>query len=108
MPRRCLGACEFTIARRSSGNIHEIKKKTSRVNVVGRVGVAVGVGAVILAAAAYFTGLVGGHPKLEGEPASAKVESKAGPSDTVDLTEKQVASIKVEPVGERLFAVDFW
>jgi cobalt-zinc-cadmium efflux system membrane fusion protein len=73
--------------------------------VVGRVGVAVGVGAVILAAA-YFTGLVGGHPKLEGEPASAKVESKAGPSDTVDLTEKQVASIKVEPVGERLFAVE--
>ena len=82
------------------------KKKTSRVSVVGRVGVAVGVGAVILAAAAYFTGLVGGHPKLEGEPASAKVESKAGPSDTVDLTEKQVASIKVEPVGERLFAVE--
>ena len=61
------------------------KKKTGRVSVVGRVGVAVGVGAVILAAA-YFTGLVGGHPKLEGEPASAKVESKAGPSDTVDLT----------------------
>lgn len=82
------------------------KKKTSRVSVVGRVGVAVGVGAAILAAAAYFTGLVGGHPKLEGEPASAKVESKAGPSDTVDLTEKQVASIKVEPVGERLFAVE--
>jgi cobalt-zinc-cadmium efflux system membrane fusion protein len=81
------------------------KKKTGRVSVVGRVGVAVGVGAVILAAA-YFTGLVGGHPKLEGEPASAKVESKAGPSDTVDLTEKQVASIKVEPVGERLFAVE--
>ena len=106
MPRQCLGACEFTIARRSSGNIHEIEKKTSRVSVVGRVGVAVGVGAVILAAAAYFTGLVGGHPKLEGEPASAKVESKAGPSDTVDLTEKQVASIKVEPVGERLFAVE--
>ena len=84
----------------------ESKEKTSRVSVVGRVGVAVGVGAVILAAAAYFTGLVGGHPKLEGEPASAKVESKAGPSDTVDLTEKQVASIKVEPVGERLFAVE--
>jgi cobalt-zinc-cadmium efflux system membrane fusion protein len=82
------------------------KKKTSRVIVVGRVGVAVGVGAVILAAAAYFTGLVGGHPKLAGEPASAKVETKAGPSDAVDLTEKQVASIKVEPVGEHLFSIE--
>jgi cobalt-zinc-cadmium efflux system membrane fusion protein len=82
------------------------KNKTSRVNVVGRVGVAVGVGAVILAAAAYFTGLVGGHPKLEGEPASATVENKAGPSDAVDLTEKQVAAIKVEPAGEHVFSIE--
>ena len=82
------------------------KNKTSRVNVVGRVGVAVGVGAVILAAAAYFTGLIGGHPKLEGEPASAKVESKAGPSDTVDLTEKQLGSLKIEPVGEHTFPIE--
>jgi hypothetical protein len=50
--------------------------------------------------------LVGGHPKLAGEPASAKVKTKAGPSDAVDLTEKQVASIKVEPAGEHLFSIE--
>jgi cobalt-zinc-cadmium efflux system membrane fusion protein len=79
-----------------------------------RVGAAVGAGAVILAGAAYFTGLVGGHPKLSVEPASAKVDeanasrSQSDPlaSETVDLTEKQVAAIKVEPAGEHVFALE--
>ena len=70
--------------------------------------------AVILAAAAYFTGLAGGHPKLSVEPASAEgdeanaAKPQADPlaSDTVDLSEKQVAAIKVEPAGEHLFAVE--
>jgi membrane fusion protein, heavy metal efflux system len=70
-------------------------------NQASRVSAAVAVGAVILGAAAYFTGLVGGH-----EPASANVEHKAEPSDTVDLSEKQVAAIKVETAGEHLFAVE--
>jgi cobalt-zinc-cadmium efflux system membrane fusion protein len=81
------------------------KNNTRRVSVLGRVGVAAGVGAVILAAAAYFTGLVGDHPKLAGEPASANVEYKAGLSDTVELSEKQATAIKVEPAGEHLFPI---
>jgi cobalt-zinc-cadmium efflux system membrane fusion protein len=83
-------------------------------NKASRVGVAVGAGAVILAVAAYFTGLVGGQPKLAGEPASAKVDeansskSQSDPraSETVDLSEKQVAGIKVEPAGEHVFALE--
>ena len=79
-----------------------------------RVGTGVAVGALIFVAAAYFTGLVGGHPKLAGEPASAKVDeanasrSKSDPlaADTVELTDKQAAAIKVEPAGEHFFAVE--
>ena len=83
-------------------------------NRVSRVGAAVGAGAVILAAAAYFTGLAGGHPKLSVEPAAAKgdeanaAKPQADPlaADTVELSEKQVAAIKVEPAGEHLFKVE--
>jgi cobalt-zinc-cadmium efflux system membrane fusion protein len=83
-------------------------------NRVSRVGAAAGVGAVILAAAAYFTGLAGGHPKLSVEPASAKgdeanaAKPQAEPlaADTVELSEKQVAAIKVEPASEHLFKVE--
>jgi len=90
-----------------------LKNNTLRVSVFGRVGVAAGVGAVILAAAAYFTGLVGDHPIWAGEPASVKVNeasasrSPSDPlaSDTVELSEKQVATIKVEPAAEHLFPI---
>jgi hypothetical protein len=56
---------KFHLARCS--NLPSHLYKASRVSVV------IAVGALILAAAAYFTGLLGGHPKLAGEPASAKV-----------------------------------
>jgi cobalt-zinc-cadmium efflux system membrane fusion protein len=83
-------------------------------NKASRVGAAVGTGAIILAAAAYFTGLIGGHPKLSVDPASAKGdEANAGKpqadplaADTLELSDKQVASIKVEPAGEHLFVVE--
>jgi membrane fusion protein, heavy metal efflux system len=79
-----------------------VKKKPGRVRVPGRVGVATALGAVILAAA-YFLGLFGGHPKPSGDPAAA---NKAAAADTIELTEKQVASVKVEPVGEHLFKLE--
>jgi membrane fusion protein, heavy metal efflux system len=89
-------------------------------NRAGRVGAAVAVSALIFVAAAYFTGLVGGHPKLSVELASANVEktnssqsqtsahAKRDPlaPETVELTEKQASAIKVESAGERLFAVE--
>ncbi len=75
-------------------------------NRTSRVGAAVAAGAVILAAAAYFTGLIGGRPKLSVEPALANVENKAQPSDTVELSEKQTAAIKVETAGEHLFPIE--
>jgi cobalt-zinc-cadmium efflux system membrane fusion protein len=46
----------------------------------------------------------GGQPKLAAEPAPAKVEAKTDPS--VELTEKQVAAIKVEPAGEHVFSIE--
>jgi len=70
----------------------------------GRVSAAAAAGAFIVAAAAYFAGLAGGQPKLAAEPAPAKVENKADPS--VELTEKQVAAIKVEPAGEHVFSIE--
>jgi hypothetical protein len=81
-------------------------------NRVSRVGAAAGVGAVILAAAACFTGLAGGHPKLLVEPASAKgdeanaAKPQAEPlaADTVELSEKQVAANKCSPAGSTLIA----
>jgi membrane fusion protein, heavy metal efflux system len=75
-------------------------------NKASRVSAAVVAGAVFLAAAAYFTGLIGGHPKLSVEPASAKGEDEAEASRTVELSEKQVAAIKVEPAGEHLFPIE--
>jgi membrane fusion protein, heavy metal efflux system len=75
-------------------------------NRTSRVGAAVAAGALFLAAAAYFTGLIGGRPKLSVEPASANVENKAQPSDTVELSEKQTAAIKVETAGEHSFALE--
>ncbi len=75
-------------------------------NRTSRVGAAVAAGAAILAAAAYFTGLIGRHPKLSVEPASANVEDEAEASRTVELSENQVAAIKVEPAGEHSFALE--
>jgi membrane fusion protein, heavy metal efflux system len=70
-----------------------------RVNAPGRIGVAIGIGAIIIAAA-YFAGLFGSRPKPTGEPGSAVT------ADTIELTEKQVASVKVEPVGEHFFRLE--
>jgi cobalt-zinc-cadmium efflux system membrane fusion protein len=85
-------------------------------NRTGRIGAAVVGGAVAFAAAAYFTGFLGGQPKFGIGTASAEVEEKpssqpvAAPNpatpETVDLTETQLNSVKVEPVGERLFPVE--
>jgi cobalt-zinc-cadmium efflux system membrane fusion protein len=84
----------------------QLEHKTSHV------GVAVGVGAMILAVV-YFTGLAGGYPKLSVEPAFTNDdEANAGraqtdplASKTVELTEKQTAAIKVEFVHEHLFPI---
>jgi cobalt-zinc-cadmium efflux system membrane fusion protein len=73
-------------------------------NKTSRVSAAVAAGAFILAAAIYFTGLAGSQPKLAAEPAPAKLEAKADPS--VELTEKQVAAIKVDPAGEHVFSIE--
>jgi len=78
------------------------KTTTGRVSVPRRAVVIVGV-AVIVLAGAYFTGLIGGHPKPAGEPGSANTEEAAA---IVELSEKQVASIKVEPAGEHLFKLE--
>jgi cobalt-zinc-cadmium efflux system membrane fusion protein len=85
-------------------------------NRTGRVGAAVVGGALALAAAAYFTGFMGGQPKFGIGTASAEVEEKpssqpvaaASPTtpETVDLSETQLNSVKVEPAGERLFPVE--
>ncbi|HTV33460.1 MAG TPA: efflux RND transporter periplasmic adaptor subunit, partial [Methylocella sp.] len=72
------------------------KKRTSRIGVVVTA-------VVIIAAAAYLTGLLGGHPKNAKEAASASDTQSA---DIVKISEKQVASIKVEPVGEHLFKLE--
>jgi membrane fusion protein, heavy metal efflux system len=77
-----------------------VKKMPGRVSVPWRVGVAIVIGAVILAGA-YFTGLFGGHPKPAGAPGS-----EAEAANTVELSEKQVASVKVEPAGEHLFRLE--
>lgn len=83
-------------------------------NKASRVGAAVAAGALIFAAAGYFTGLIGGQPKLGFEPASAKADEnntsqpKKDPlaPETVDLSETQQGSVKVEPVGERVFPIE--
>ncbi|HTV31716.1 MAG TPA: hypothetical protein VME69_01220, partial [Methylocella sp.] len=80
----------------------KLKKEAGGVSDSGRVGAVVGV-AVILGAVAYFTGLFGGHPKPADQPVSANKEEAAA---TIELNEKQVASIKVEPVGEHLFKLE--
>jgi cobalt-zinc-cadmium efflux system membrane fusion protein len=91
-----------------------LEKKTSRV------GLAVAVCALIVAAAAYFTGMVGGQPKLGVVTASAEVEEKnsvqsatagrpaatVAESESVDLTDTQRNSVNVEPVGEHLFPIE--
>jgi hypothetical protein len=73
------------------GNIHEIGKKDRPEGAAGRIGAAIAIGAAILAA--YFTGLIGSHPKPASEPVSANVKNKAETSETLDLTEKQVGSL---------------
>ena len=81
-------------------------------NKASRIGAAVAAGALILVAAGYFTGLIGGNPKLGGEPVSAKAgENKAAQKqssalETVDLSETQQGSVKVEPVGEHVFPIE--
>jgi cobalt-zinc-cadmium efflux system membrane fusion protein len=75
-------------------------------NGASRAGAAVAAGALIIAAAAYFTGLAGGHPKLSVEPASANVENKAEPSDAVQLSGEQAGAIKADTAGEHLFPVE--
>ena len=81
-----------------------LTKKPGRVGVPRRAVVIVGV-AVIVLAGAYFTGLIGGHPKPSGEAVSAAGEQGES-AYSIDLTEKQVSSIKVEPVGEHLFKLE--
>ncbi|MGP0060712.1 MAG: efflux RND transporter periplasmic adaptor subunit [Beijerinckiaceae bacterium] len=89
-------------------------KKTSRV------GAAVAVCALIVAAFAYFSGMVGGQPKLGVATASAEVEEKnsaqsatagrpaatVAEPESVDLTDTQRNSVNVEPVGEHLFPIE--
>jgi cobalt-zinc-cadmium efflux system membrane fusion protein len=95
-------------ARNQLGTFMRLDKKTSRV------GAAVVLCALIFAAVAYFTGLIGGQPKLGVVTASAEVEEKsaarpvASPTEpeSVDLTDTQRNSVKVESVGEHLFPIE--
>jgi membrane fusion protein, heavy metal efflux system len=100
----------LTNSRTSAGNKDDLKDqqtltglkdKQKRPGRTGgaRLGVAVAVAAFVLAVA-YFTGLIGSHPK-PADSASANVQP-----DTVELTGKQATSIKVEPVGEHSFALE--
>jgi membrane fusion protein, heavy metal efflux system len=82
------------------------EKKKSRVGAIRPAGLAVGAGAVVLVGAAYWTGLIGGHPKPAGEPVAAVSKDTAEAADTIGLSEKQVGSVKVERVGEHLFRVE--
>jgi cobalt-zinc-cadmium efflux system membrane fusion protein len=81
-------------------------------NKASRIGAAIVAGALIIAAVGYFTGLIGGNPKLAGEPASAKAAentpapAQAAPPDSVDLSETQQGSVKIETVGENVFSIE--
>jgi cobalt-zinc-cadmium efflux system membrane fusion protein len=74
-----------------------------------RIVAAVAVGVLIVVAAAYFTGLIGGQPKLQVEEKNSVQSATAASStepEAVDLSETQLNSIKVEPVGEHVFPVE--
>lgn len=79
-----------------------------------RVGAALAVGALIVAAGAYFTGLVGGRPNLGIVTASAEIEDKgaaqatktSADADAVDLTESQRSAVKVETAGSHVFPIE--
>ncbi|HXW72981.1 MAG TPA: efflux RND transporter periplasmic adaptor subunit [Methylocella sp.] len=71
-------------------------KKPGRLGAV-RLGVITAVAAAVLAVA-YFTGLVGSHPK------PTVSESTNEQPDTLELSAKQAAGIKVEPVADHSFA----
>ena len=80
-------------------------------NKASRIGAAIAAGALIFAAVGYFTGLIGGRSKPGVEPASVKVEEKnvsarKDPPETVDLSETQRNSVKVEPVGDHVFTIE--
>lgn len=74
------------------------------------------IGAAVLAvvlsflAGAYFIVGIGRPPKVEIGVEGAKAESKraapAAPADSVELSETQLKSVKVETVGEREFPIE--
>jgi len=75
---------------------------------------AVAVSVLSFAAGVYSVGRIGGWPKLGFEGASTQANaqtaspsaSRAGLVPSVDLNDKQLASVKVETVGEHLFPVE--
>ena len=69
---------------------------------------AVVVALVVVAAAAYWAWPSGVRPKSEiGATASANPPSATAHSrDSVDLSDSQLASVKVEPVEDREFPVE--
>ena len=69
-------------------------------------GAALAAAALIIAAGVYFAGNSGNRPSSEqktGEPNA--VQGDAPTPKSVELSETQVKSVKVEPVGERTFVI---